>query len=77
LNLLSGVQHIVIGDEEGLMHITLVLAICYDVVLAAYKGELKMWFVANKSLDMYFVSISMNVILWIFWRKVRRLHKLI
>jgi lipopolysaccharide/colanic/teichoic acid biosynthesis glycosyltransferase len=60
---LSGVQQIVIRDEEGLMHGVAASVSFYDSVLAPYKGELEMWFVDNKSLYIYFLTIFMTV--WI------------
>ena len=60
---LSGVQQIVIRDEEGLMQGAAASVSFYDSVLAPYKGELEMWFVDNKSLYIYFLTIFMTV--WI------------
>lgn len=60
---LSGVQQVVIRDEEGLMDGASASVSFYDSVLAPYKGELEKWFVSNKSLSIYFLSILMTV--WI------------
>lgn len=60
---LSGVQQVVIRNEEGLMDGASVSVSFYDSVLAPYKGELEEWFVSNKSLSIYFLSILMTV--WI------------
>jgi lipopolysaccharide/colanic/teichoic acid biosynthesis glycosyltransferase len=60
---LSGVQQVVIRDEESLMDGASASVSFYDSVLAPYKGELEEWFVSNKSLSIYFLSIFMTV--WI------------
>mgnify|MGYP000846962090 CR=1 FL=1 len=60
---LSGVQQVVIRNEEGLMDGASASVSFYDSVLAPYKGELEEWFVSNKSLSIYFLSILMTV--WI------------
>jgi lipopolysaccharide/colanic/teichoic acid biosynthesis glycosyltransferase len=60
---LSGVQQVVIRDEESLMDGASASVSFYDSVLAPYKGELEEWFVSNKSLSIYFLSILMTV--WI------------
>ena len=60
---LSGVQQIVIRDEEGLMQGELASVNFYKTTLAPYKGELEIWFVANKNLYIYFISIFMT--LWV------------
>jgi lipopolysaccharide/colanic/teichoic acid biosynthesis glycosyltransferase len=60
---LSGVQQVVIRDEESLMDGAAASVSFYDSVLAPYKGELEVWFVSNKSLYIYFLGIFMTV--WI------------
>ncbi|MDA9039822.1 sugar transferase [Gammaproteobacteria bacterium] len=60
---LSGVQQVVIRDEEGLLDGTSASVSFYDSVLAPYKGELEEWYVSNKSLSIYFLTILMTV--WI------------
>ena len=57
---LSGVQQVVIRNEEGLMDGASASVSFYDSVLAPYKGELEEWFVFNKSLSIYFLSILMT-----------------
>ena len=58
---LSGVQQVVIRDEEGLMDSAAVSVSFYDSVLAPYKGELEEWFVVNQSIYIYFLTIFMTV----------------
>ena len=58
---LSGVQQIVIRDEEGLMDGSSASVVFYSSVLAPYKGELEEWFVANQSLYIYLTTIFMTV----------------
>ena len=38
----------------------------YDEVIAPYKGKVEKWFVANKSLYLYFVVIFMTVFIVLF-----------
>lgn len=58
---LSGVQQVVIRDEEGLMEGAAAVVSFYDATLAPFKGKLEQWYVANKSLSLYFVTIFMTV----------------
>tara|TARA_B100001175_G_C19425330_1_gene598302 strand:- start:322 stop:999 length:678 start_codon:yes stop_codon:yes gene_type:complete len=60
---LSGVQQVVIRDEEGLLEGASASVSFYDSVLAPYKGELEEWYVSNRSLSIYFLTIFMTV--WI------------
>lgn len=60
---LSGIQQVVIRDEESLMEGVVASVSFYGSVLAPYKGELEVWFVSNKSLYIYFLGIFMTV--WI------------
>jgi len=58
---LSGVQQVVIRDEEGLMHGNAASVDFYGRVLAPYKGKLEVWFVKNKNLNIYFLCIFITV----------------
>jgi lipopolysaccharide/colanic/teichoic acid biosynthesis glycosyltransferase len=60
---LSGVQQVVIRDEESLVDLDVVPESFYASILAPYKGKLEQWFVMNNSLNTYFKSIFMTV--WI------------
>lgn len=60
---LSGVQQVVIRDEEGLLRGASASVEFYDSVLAPYKGKLEEWYVANKSLSIYFLTILLTI--WI------------
>lgn len=60
---LSGIQQVVIRDEENLVDMELVSENFYSDILAPYKGELEKWFVKNENLYIYFVTILMTV--WI------------
>ena len=54
---LSGVGSIIFRDEEEIMHGSNASVDFYSKVIAPYKGDLEEWFVMNKSLYIYFVSI--------------------
>ena len=60
---LSGIQQIVIRDEEKLVDLDMVSGDFYMSVLAPYKGELEKWFAMNNSLYIYFLCIFMTI--WI------------
>lgn len=60
---LSGIQQVVIRDEENLVDMDVVPANFYTDILAPYKGELEKWFVMNSNIFTYFVAIFMTV--WI------------
>ena len=65
---LSGIQQIVLRDEESLMHGESASLSFYDCVLAPYKGELENWFVSNKSMSIYFLTIFLTVWVILFPR---------
>ncbi len=54
---LSGVGSIIFRDEEEIMHGLNASVYFYENVIAPYKGALEEWFVSNKSLYIYFVTI--------------------
>ena len=54
---LSGVGSIIFRDEEEIMHGATASVDFYANVIAPYKGVLEEWFVSNKSLYIYFVSV--------------------
>jgi lipopolysaccharide/colanic/teichoic acid biosynthesis glycosyltransferase len=54
---LSGVGSIIFRGEEEIMHEATASVDFYANVIAPYKGALEEWFVSNKSLYIYFVSI--------------------
>lgn len=58
---LSGVGSIIFRCEEEIMHGALASVEFYDSVIAPYKGSLEEWFVANKSIYIYFVAILITV----------------
>ena len=62
---LSGVQQVVIRDEEGLLEGASASVSFYDSVLAPYKGELEMWYQSNCSflLDLQLIFMTAWVIL--------------
>jgi lipopolysaccharide/colanic/teichoic acid biosynthesis glycosyltransferase len=76
---LSGIQQIVIRDEESLVDLDLVPENFYTAILVPYKGELEKWFVMNSNMYIYFMSIFMTI--WIIltpkngaiWRVFNRL----
>jgi lipopolysaccharide/colanic/teichoic acid biosynthesis glycosyltransferase len=54
---LSGLGSIIFRDEEEIMRGATASLDFYDNVIAPYKGEVEEWYVANKSLYIYFVAI--------------------
>ena len=63
---LSGVGSIIFRTEEEIMHGRNASVDFYDNVIAPYKGTLEEWFVANKSISLYFVAIFVTVWVVIF-----------
>ena len=60
---LSGVGSIIFRGEEDIMHGANASVDFYDNFIAPFKGELEEWFVANKTLYIYFKAIFVTV--WI------------
>ena len=60
---LSGVGSIIFRGEEEIMHGASASVDFYSSVIAPYKGALEEWFVSNKGLYIYFVSIFITA--WI------------
>jgi lipopolysaccharide/colanic/teichoic acid biosynthesis glycosyltransferase len=58
---LSGIGSIIFRGEEEIMHGSAASVEFYKNVIAPYKGSLEEWFVSNKSLYIYFLSILMTV----------------
>ena len=58
---LSGVGSIIFRGEEDIMHGATASVDFYDNVIAPYKGALEEWFVANKGLYVYFITIFITV----------------
>ena len=58
---LSGIGSIIFRNEEEIMHGNAASMDFYAKVIAPYKGSLEEWFVANKSLSIYFVAIFVTV----------------
>ena len=58
---LSGVGSIIFRSEEEIMYGTSASISFYENVIAPYKGSLEEWFVANKGLYIYFLSIFMTI----------------
>ncbi len=58
---LSGVGSIVFRNEEDIMHETTASVDYYHNIIAPYKGALEEWFVANKSIYVYFMAIFITV----------------
>ena len=54
---LSGVGSIIFRGEEDIMHGASASVDFYSSVIAPYKGVLEEWFVSNRGLYIYFVSI--------------------
>jgi lipopolysaccharide/colanic/teichoic acid biosynthesis glycosyltransferase len=58
---LSGVGSIIFRGEEEIMHGAEASIDFYKNVIAPYKGCLEEWFVINKGLYIYFISILITV----------------
>jgi lipopolysaccharide/colanic/teichoic acid biosynthesis glycosyltransferase len=58
---LSGVGYIIFRGEEEIMQGANASVDFYSMVIAPYKGALEEWFVSNKSLYIYFISICITV----------------
>ena len=54
---LSGIGSIIFRGEEDIMHGEAASIHFYANVIAPYKGSLEQWFVANRNLYIYFMSI--------------------
>jgi len=78
---LSGVGSIIFRNEEELMSGTAATVDFYASVIAPYKGKLEEWFVTNRSLKLYFITIFLTVYVVIFpksrapWRILKKLPK--
>ena len=58
---LSGLGSIIFRGEEDLMNGSNASVDFYNEVIAPYKGKLEEWFVINKNLYIYFISIFITV----------------
>ena len=58
---LSGVGSIIFRGEEDILHGANASVDFYDNIIAPYKGKLEEWFVSNKGLYIYFVSIFITI----------------
>lgn len=76
---LSGIGSIIFREEEEIMHGSTASLHFYDNVIAPYKGSLEEWFVANKSLYLYFIAIYITIWVVLFpkstiaWRSFKNL----
>lgn len=58
---LSGVQQVIVRDEESLIDGEVDSLEFYRTQLAPYKGELELWYVCHQSLKVYFVVIGCTI----------------
>jgi len=63
---LSGIGSIIFRAEEEIMHGDNASVDFYSNVIAPYKGALEEWFVANKSVSLYFIAIFITIWVVIF-----------
>ena len=63
---LSGIGSIIFRAEEEIMHGDNASVDFYSNVIAPYKGALEEWFVANKSVSIYFIAIFITIWVVIF-----------
>lgn len=62
---LSGVGSIIFREEEEIMHGASASVDFYHNIIAPYKGSLEEWFVENKSVYIYFLSIFLTM--WVIF----------
>ncbi len=62
---LSGVGSIIFREEEEILHGANASIEFYDKVIAPYKGELEGWFVLNKGIYIYFLTIFITI--WVLF----------
>ncbi len=62
---LSGVGSIIFRGEEEILHGPFASTDFYSKVIAPYKGALEKWFVINKGLYIYFVTIFITI--WVIF----------
>ena len=78
---LSGIGSIVFRGEEEIMHGEAASVNFYKDVIAPYKGSLEDWFVANKNMYIYFLTIFATICIvlvphtGIIWRLFKELPK--
>ena len=78
---LSGIGSIIFRDEEELMDGNNVPVDFYENVIAPYKGQLEEWFIKNRGLSLYFLSILITAWAILFpsskiaWKLLRNLPK--
>ena len=78
---LSGIGSIIFRDEEEMMDGSNIPVDFYENVIAPYKGQLEEWFVKNKGLSLYFLSILITVWAIVFpsskiaWKLLRNTPK--
>lgn len=58
---LSGIGSVIFRNEEDIMHGENASIDFYDKIIAPYKGALEEWFVTNKCLYIYFLTIFITV----------------
>jgi lipopolysaccharide/colanic/teichoic acid biosynthesis glycosyltransferase len=58
---LSGIGSIIFRGEEDIMQGSTASIDFYDSIIAPFKGSLEEWFVSNKNLYIYFMSIFVTV----------------
>jgi lipopolysaccharide/colanic/teichoic acid biosynthesis glycosyltransferase len=58
---LSGVGSIIFRGEEDILHGVSASIDFYDDVIAPYKGTLEEWFVANKTMYIYFIAMFVTI----------------
>lgn len=58
---LSGVGSIIFREEEEILHGASASIEFYDKIIAPYKGELEEWFVLNKGIYIYFLTIFITI----------------
>ncbi len=68
---LSGIGSIIFRDEENILSDSENAKQFYSNVIAPYKGDLECWFVENRSLRLYFVTIFFTIAVIVFPNRFR------
>ena len=78
---LSGIGSIIFRNEEEIMHGVNASVDFYDTVIAPFKGALEEWFISNRGIKIYFLTIFVTAWAVVFprtriaWRVFRNLPK--
>ncbi|MDC1467874.1 sugar transferase [Planktomarina temperata] len=78
---LSGIGSIIFRNEEEIMHGVNASVDFYDTIIAPYKGALEEWYISNRGINIFFLTIFVTAWAVVFprtriaWRVFRNLPK--